>query len=150
MIRPFIGPLGDRLGRRTLIVGGTLVAGAATATTALAASIPAVVAIRAVTGIGEAAVFVGIASSIQDLAPDATAGQRPRPTSLPDLRDVAWSGPLLGGWIRHTYSTDCLARCRTLAVGRRGGIGGARTSGDGSRRSRRFIGSSTPSPSGPV
>jgi MFS family permease len=104
-IRPFIGPLGDRMGRRTLVISGTLLAGAATATTALAASIPAVIAIRGVTGIGEAAVFVGIASSIQDLSPDNRRAEAASYFSL-TIYGTLLVGPLLGGWIRDEYSTD--------------------------------------------
>lgn len=105
MIRPIIGPLGDMFGRRTLVVTGALVAGAATATTALAASIPAVIAIRGVTGIGEAAVFVGIASSIQDLSPDDRRAEAASYFSL-TIYGTLLVGPLLGGWLRDEYSTD--------------------------------------------
>jgi MFS family permease len=104
-VRPFIGPLGDRLGRRSLVIAGTLLAGAATATTALAASIPAVIAIRGVTGIGEAAVFVGIASSIQDLSPDNRRAESASYFSL-TIYGTLLVGPLLGGWLRDAYSTD--------------------------------------------
>lgn len=104
-IRPFIGPLGDRLGRRTLVVAGCVVAGTATAATALATSIPAVVAIRAVTGIGEAAVFVGIASSIQDLTPDDRRAEAASYFSL-TIYGSLLVGPLLGGWLRDTHGTD--------------------------------------------
>jgi MFS family permease len=98
-IRPFIGPIGDRRGRRTLVVCGTLLAAAATAATALATSIPAVIAIRAVTGIGEAAVFVGIASSIQDLTPGDRRAEAASYFSL-TIYGTLLVGPLLGGWIR--------------------------------------------------
>jgi MFS family permease len=104
-IRPFIGPLGDRMGRRTLVVCGTLLAAAATATTALATTIPAVIAIRAVTGIGEAAVFVGIASSIQDLTPDDRRAEAASYFSL-TIYGTLLVGPLLGGWIRDEHGTD--------------------------------------------
>lgn len=104
-IRPFIGPFGDRMGRRTLVVCGTLLAAAATATTALATSIPAVIAIRAVTGIGEAAVFVGIASSIQDLTPDDRRAEAASYFSL-TIYGTLLVGPLLGGWIRDEHGTD--------------------------------------------
>jgi len=104
-IRPFIGPLGDRLGRRTLVVAGTILAGAATASTALASSIPAVIAIRGVTGVGEAAVFVGIASSIQDLSPDHRRAESASYFSL-TIYGTLLVGPLLGGWLRDEYSTD--------------------------------------------
>ena len=104
-IRPFVGPLGDRRGRRTLVVAGTLLAGVATAATALASSIPAVIAIRGVTGIGEAAVFVGIASSIQDLSPNHRRAEAASYFSL-TIYGTLLVGPLLGGWIRDEYSTD--------------------------------------------
>jgi MFS family permease len=104
-IRPFIGPLGDRMGRRTLVICGTLLAAAATASTALATTIPAVIAIRAVTGIGEAAVFVGIASSIQDLSPDDRRAEAASYFSL-TIYGTLLVGPLLGGWIRDEHGTD--------------------------------------------
>jgi len=104
-VRPFVGPLGDRRGRRTLVVAGTLLAGVATAATALASSIPAVIAIRGVTGIGEAAVFVGIASSIQDLSPNHRRAEAASYFSL-TIYGTLLVGPLLGGWIRDEYSTD--------------------------------------------
>lgn len=104
-IRPFIGPLGDRMGRRTLVVCGTLLAAAATATTALATTIPAVIAIRAVTGVGEAAVFVGIASSIQDFTPDDRRAEAASYFSL-TIYGTLLVGPLLGGWIRDEHGTD--------------------------------------------
>jgi len=119
-IRPFIGPLGDRMGRRTLVVCGTLLAAAATASTALATSIPAVIAIRGITGIGEAAVFVGIASSIQDLTPDDRRAEAASYFSL-TIYGTLLIGPLTGGWIRDTHGTDwvwlvagLLAACAAL------------------------------------
>lgn len=105
IIRPWVGPLGDRLGRRTLLIAGALLAGAATATTALATSIPAVIAIRAVTGVGEAAVFVGVASSIQDLSPDDRRAEAASYFSL-TIYGTLLAGPLLGGWLRDTHGTD--------------------------------------------
>ncbi|MFT5200869.1 MAG: MFS family permease [Candidatus Aldehydirespiratoraceae bacterium] len=106
-IRPFIAPLGDRLGRRTLVISGALLAGAMTALTALATSIPHVIAIRAVTGIGEAAVFVGIASSIQDLSPDDRRAEAASYFSL-TIYGSLLVGPLLGGWLRDEYGTDAV------------------------------------------
>lgn len=104
-VRPFIGSLGDRLGRRALVTCGSLLAAAATASTALATTIPAVIAIRAVTGVGEAAVFVGIASSIQDLSPDDRRAESASYFSL-TIYGTLVVGPLLGGWIRDEHGTD--------------------------------------------
>lgn len=118
-IRPFIGPLGDRMGRRTLVIAGTILAGAATATTALATSIPEVIVIRAITGIGEAAVFVGIASSIQDLSADDRRAEAASYFSL-TIYGTLLVGPLLGGWIRDTHGTDwvwIVAGCLAVSAG---------------------------------
>jgi MFS family permease len=104
-VRPFIGPLGDLRGRRTLGVGGALVAGAATLATALAETVGAVIAIRAVTGVGEAAVFVGVASSIQDLATDDRRAEAASYFSL-TIYGTLLVAPLIGGWLRDEYSTD--------------------------------------------
>ena len=52
-----------------------LVLGLAVAATALASSIPMVVLCRIVAGLGEAAVFVGAATAIQDLSPDDRRGE---------------------------------------------------------------------------
>src|SRR5687768_4975468 len=70
LLRPGIGRLGDRFGRRLLVVGGAAVAGVAVAGYTLAATLPALVALRLLTGVGEAGVFVGAATAVQDLAPD--------------------------------------------------------------------------------
>jgi MFS family permease len=67
--RPLIARIGDRLGRRWLMVGGSLLAGATVATTGFVSSIVALVPLRALSGIGEAALFVGAATLISDLSP---------------------------------------------------------------------------------
>ena len=67
--RPTIARIGDRYGRRTLMVGGALIAGAGAAATSLVHSIAALLPLRAFTGIGEAALFVGAATLIADLSP---------------------------------------------------------------------------------
>ena len=67
--RPTIARIGDRYGRRTLMVGGALIAGAGAAATSFVHSIAALLPLRAFTGIGEAALFVGAATLIADLSP---------------------------------------------------------------------------------
>jgi MFS family permease len=61
--------VGDRLGRRFLMVGGALLAGAAIATTAFVGSLATLLPLRAISGVGEAALFVGAATLIADLSP---------------------------------------------------------------------------------
>jgi MFS family permease len=67
--RPMIARVGDRLGRRFLMVGGALLAGAAIATTAFVSSLATLLPLRAISGVGEAALFVGAATLIADLSP---------------------------------------------------------------------------------
>ena len=50
-----IARIGDRHGRRVLMVGGALLAGAAIATTAFVHSLAALLPLRAISGVGEAA-----------------------------------------------------------------------------------------------
>ena len=67
--RPMIARIGDRYGRRFLMVGGALLAGAAIATTAFVHSLTTLLPLRAISGVGEAALFVGAATLIADLSP---------------------------------------------------------------------------------
>src|SRR5262245_55769415 len=67
--RPMIARVGDRLGRRFLMVGGALLAGTAIATTAFVSSLATLLPLRAISGVGEAALFVGAATLIADLSP---------------------------------------------------------------------------------
>ncbi|MEM9520825.1 MAG: MFS transporter [Actinomycetota bacterium] len=104
-IRPIIGPLGDRHGRRRLMVIGAIVAGTATLATATATTLLAVIAFRAIAGLGEAAVFVGAASAAQDLASDERRGEAASYFSLA-IYGSLFVGPPLGEWISDTWSTD--------------------------------------------
>ena len=106
-VRPFVGPLGDRRGRRFLVVGGTVLAGSATLATALAETIPAVVGLRALGGLGEAAVFVGVASSVQDLTPDHRRAEAASYFSL-TIYGTLLIGPVTWGWLRDQWGTDAV------------------------------------------
>lgn len=67
--RPFLGRLADRFGRRVLMVGGALLAGASGLATSQVSEFWQLLVLRGMTGIGEAAVFVGAATLIADLSP---------------------------------------------------------------------------------
>jgi MFS family permease len=75
LLRPFAGRLGDRFGRRMLIVAGALLVSIAGVLYVLASGLVALVAVRVLGGIGEAAFFVGAASMVTDLAPEARRGE---------------------------------------------------------------------------
>jgi len=74
-VRPLAGRLGDTHGRRLLVSGGSLVVGVSVLCYLLVDSLVLLVALRLVTGLGEAALFVGAATAIQDLAPDDRRGE---------------------------------------------------------------------------
>ena len=67
--RPVIGRLVERYGRRRVMVGGSLLAGVAGFLCATVDALPALLALRGLAGIGEAALFVGAATLVADLAP---------------------------------------------------------------------------------
>src|SRR3546814_13192999 len=61
IVRPWAGRIGDRYGRRLLLSGGALIVGVTTLTYTQVDSVAPLVALRLITGIGEAAVFGGAA-----------------------------------------------------------------------------------------
>ncbi len=67
--RPFLGRLTERFGRRAMMMAGALIAAAAGAVMGLATELWHVLALRAVMGLGEAALFVAAATLIADLSP---------------------------------------------------------------------------------
>jgi len=75
LLRPWVGRMGDVHGRRVLVVGGAVVAAASIAAYSLATSLPLLLGSRLLTGVGEAAVFTGLVTVNQDLAPDHRRGE---------------------------------------------------------------------------
>ena len=95
VVRPWAGRIGDRYGRRLLLSGGALLVGLATLTYSLAEAVAALVALRLLTGLGEAAVFVGAATATQDLAPAHRRGEAASYFSVALYSGLAL-GPALG------------------------------------------------------
>jgi MFS family permease len=75
LLRPIVGPLGDRRGRRVMICGGSVVVGLGFAVAALAGSVPGLICARLIMGGGEAMFFTGLAAAVQDLAPPSRRGE---------------------------------------------------------------------------
>ncbi|HMJ78789.1 MAG TPA: MFS transporter [Iamia sp.] len=75
LVRPAVGRLGDTLGRRPLAVVGASVAAVSILGYGLVESLPVLIAFRLLTGLGEAAFFVGVATAAQDLSPDDRRGE---------------------------------------------------------------------------
>jgi MFS family permease len=66
--QPLAGRLGDRRGRRLLVVAGSLTMAIAIAWYAATETLATLIALRVVTGVGEALVFVGTGTIVADLA----------------------------------------------------------------------------------
>ncbi|HEV7721684.1 MAG TPA: MFS transporter [Iamia sp.] len=75
LVRPAVGRLGDTLGRRPLAVVGAAVAAVSILGYGLVESLPVLIGFRLLTGLGEAAFFVGVATAAQDLSPDDRRGE---------------------------------------------------------------------------
>ncbi len=75
LTRPTAGRMGNRVGRRRLMIVGGLVAGASLAAYGLAPSVAVLVLLRLVTGVGEGLFFTGSATLVADLAPPARRGE---------------------------------------------------------------------------
>ena len=98
-LRPFAGRIGDRMGRRVLIVGGAIVVAGSTALYGLIDELWWLVFARVVTGIGEAAFFVGAATMITDLSPTERRGEAVSYWSVAVYGGLAF-GPALGDVVR--------------------------------------------------
>lgn len=118
VLRPFAGRVGDIRGRRILVIGGSTMVGVSVLGYAFVDSIPALVALRLVTGIGEAAMWVGAATAIQDMAPDHRRGEAASYFSVALYAGLAF-GPLVGEWLRDADGYEAVwifAGCASLAA----------------------------------
>ena len=95
LLRPYAGRFGDRVGRRVLIIGGALVVALSTALYGVVEALPYLVVMRLLTGVGEAAFFVGAATMITDLAPQARMGEAVSYWSVAIYGGLAF-GPAIG------------------------------------------------------
>ena len=93
--QPIAGRIGDRRGRRILVVGGALIAAVSVAAYSLADSLPVLIGFRLFTGLGEAMLLVGAATIVTDLAPEKRRGEALSLYSLGLWGGLAL-GPLLG------------------------------------------------------
>ena len=105
LLRPAVGRLGDVRGRRILVVGGGLLVALSIAGYALASNLFVLVLLRLVTGAGEAAFFVGAATSAQDMAPPERRGEAASYFSVSLYGGLA-VGPPLGEVLRHHLGWD--------------------------------------------
>lgn len=98
VLRIVAGPITDTKGRRWVMVFGATVAGISVLGLLFAGNVATVMGLRALTGVGEAAFFVGAATALQDVAPE---GRRAEATSY--FSAVVYAsmalGPILAEWL---------------------------------------------------
>ncbi|MCZ7536479.1 MAG: MFS transporter [Acidimicrobiia bacterium] len=120
LLRPYAGRIGDRIGRRVLVVGGALVVAVMTALFGLVESLAWLAGIRFIAGIGEAAFFVGAATMITDMAPPERRGEAVSYWSVAVYGGLAF-GPVLGeavlGEDRYGHAWAAAALLALLAAG---------------------------------
>ena len=109
LIRPLLGRAGDVYGRRVLLVGGALSSGLLILLYPVWASIPVLLGLRILTGVGESGAFVGAATAIQDLAPDHRRGEASSYFSLSIYVGLG-VGPFLGEYLADNYDFDGVVR----------------------------------------
>ena len=95
LFQPIAGRIGDRRGRRILVVAGALIVAGSVAAYTLAHSLELLVALRLVSGVGEALIFVGAATIVTDLAPEGRRGEAISIYSLGLWVGLA-AGPFIG------------------------------------------------------
>jgi MFS family permease len=105
LLRPWVGRIGDTRGRRILAVTGSLVVAVSIACYALVTNLWMLVVARLITGAGEAAAFVGVATAAQDLAPDHRRGEAASYFSVALYGGLAVGPPIGESLVGHGYTT---------------------------------------------
>jgi MFS family permease len=95
LLRPYAGRLGDRYGRRILVITGAFIVAASALLYLLADNLGFLVGARILGGLGEAAFFVGAGTMIADLAPEDRRGEAISYWSVAVYSGIAF-GPVLG------------------------------------------------------
>jgi MFS family permease len=107
VLRPFAGRVGDRAGRRPLVIGGAAVVCVSMVLYVTAHSLPVLIAYRFLGGIGEAAFFVGAATMITDLAPVERRGEAISYWSIAVYGGLAF-GPAIGEAVNSAWGFDAV------------------------------------------
>jgi predicted MFS family arabinose efflux permease len=107
LLRPWTGRFGDARGRRALVVGGGAVVAVSLLGYTVADSLAVLVALRLLTGVGEAAMWVGAATAVQDLAPDDRRGEAASYFSVALYLGIAL-GPAIGEAILSAHGFDAV------------------------------------------
>lgn len=118
-VRPLITWIGERNGRRTLMVWGAVIAAVAGAALAFVDSVAAIMPLRAAMGVGEAALFVGASTLVADLSPPERRAESASYLSAAVFGGIS-IGPILGelalGDDRFTFAFLSAAACSAVAA----------------------------------
>ncbi len=116
LLRPYVGRLGDRIGRRSLIVFGAAIVAVSVLLYGAVESLGFLVGARVLTGLGEAAFFVGAATMVTDLAPVSRRGEAISYWSVAVYGGLAF-GPVIGeAALDESYSAVWLTAFALAAV----------------------------------
>ena len=96
--RPALGRLADRYGRRAIIVAGGLIAAFGALGISQVNALVPLLGFRVLTGVGEAAVFVGSATLIADLSPSDRRAEGASYFSVAIFSGLGL-GPVFGEWL---------------------------------------------------
>ena len=105
LLRPLAGRIGDTHGRRVLAVSGAAVVAVSILCYAAATELWMLVVARLLTGAGEAAMFVGVATAAQDLAPDHRRGEAASYFSVALYGGLAVGPPIGELLVAHGFTT---------------------------------------------
>ncbi|MBW3590138.1 MAG: MFS transporter [Actinobacteria bacterium] len=105
--RPIAGRIGDRRGRRLIIIVGAILAAGSIGAHALVGSIAELVFLRIIVGIGEAFFFTGAATVVTDVAPEDRRGEAVSFFSIALYLGLAL-GPVAGETILQAFSFDAV------------------------------------------
>ncbi len=122
LLRPIAGRLCDRWGRRPFLAGGALLAAASLALTSETTSLTAVIGLRLLLGVAEAAFFVASFAALADLAPPTRLGEALSYNSLGLYLGLAFGPPLgelmveLGSYRSAWFGAAALAAVASVLV----------------------------------
>jgi MFS family permease len=119
LTRPAAGRLGNRAGRRWLMLVGAAVVGCSFAAYSLTTNLALVIILRLVTGVGEGLFYTGSATIIADLAPPGRVGE-----AISLYSASIWIGtgigPVVGQSVYHLWGSrvgfDVAAALSVIAV----------------------------------
>jgi MFS family permease len=118
MLRPIAGRIGDRFGRRVLMIVGAAIVGVMVLISGLVEALPYLVVTRIGVGLGEALFFVGGTTMITDLAPISRRGEAVSYWSVAVWGGLAF-GPVLGEVVlndSHYQRVWIMAGCLALGA----------------------------------